>query len=144
MSGTHGESSQSLAKLMLAALGVVYGDIGTSPLYALQEAFNPNSHHPLAVTQGNVLGVISLIVWSLLVIVTFKYVVIVLRADNHGEGGVVALMARVLARAANSPRKKAIAIALGIFGALPSGSLARVAFTLFSRSVSSTSPTTTR
>jgi KUP system potassium uptake protein len=117
MSGTHGKSSQPLTKLMLAALGVVYGDIGTSPLYALQEAFNPGGHHPLPVTQGNVLGVLSLIVWSLLVIVTFKYVLIVLRADNHGEGGVVALMARVLARAANSPRKKAIAIALGIFGA---------------------------
>lgn len=117
MSGTHGESSQPLGKLMLAALGVVYGDIGTSPLYALQEAFNPDGHHPLAATYGNVMGVLSLIVWSLLVIVTFKYVLIVLRADNHGEGGVVALMARVLARAASSPRKKGIAIALGIFGA---------------------------
>lgn len=117
MSSSHGESSQSLTKLMLAALGVVYGDIGTSPLYALKEAFSPESHHSLPVTPEHVLGVLSMIVWSLLIIVTFKYVLIVLRADNHGEGGVVALMARVLSKAANTPRKKAIAIGLGILGA---------------------------
>lgn len=110
-------ASNKLPKLILAALGVVYGDIGTSPLYALKEAFNPASHHALPVTPENVLGVLSLMVWSLLIIVTLKYVVIVLRADNHGEGGVVALMARVLAGAADTPRKKAVAIALGIFGA---------------------------
>ncbi|GAB2898009.1 potassium transporter Kup [Uliginosibacterium flavum] len=117
MSNPHGESSQALPKLVLAALGVVYGDIGTSPLYALKEAFNPASHHALPVTPENVFGVLSLIVWSLLIIVTFKYVMIVLRADNHGEGGVVALMARVLSGAADSPRKKTVAIALGIVGA---------------------------
>jgi KUP system potassium uptake protein len=117
MSSTHGESSQSLPKLMLAALGVVYGDIGTSPLYALKEAFDPASSHALPISYTNVFGVISLIVWSLLIIVTFKYVLIVLRADNHGEGGVVALMARVLSRAADTPRKKAVAIFLGICGA---------------------------
>lgn len=71
-------------------MGLVYGDIGTSPLYALKEAFAPGGSHS---TSENVLGVLSLIVWSLLVVVTFKYVSIVLRADNHGEGGVVALMA---------------------------------------------------
>jgi KUP system potassium uptake protein len=110
-------ASNKLPKLILAALGVVYGDIGTSPLYALKEAFNPASHHALPVTPENVFGVLSLIVWSLLIIVTFKYVLIVLRADNHGEGGVVALMARVLSGAADTPRKKAVTIALGIFGA---------------------------
>lgn len=117
MSSASGDASQTLPKLMLAALGVVYGDIGTSPLYALKEAFNPSGHHALPVTSANVLGVLSLIVWSLLIIVTFKYVLIVLRADNHGEGGVVALMARVVEKAASTPRRKAIVITLGIVGA---------------------------
>ncbi|WP_235943706.1 potassium transporter Kup [Uliginosibacterium aquaticum] len=117
MSSSHGASAQSMPKLMLAALGVVYGDIGTSPLYALKEAFLPGGAHSLPVTLENVYGVLSLIVWSLLVIVTCKYVLIVLRADNHGEGGVVALMARVLSKAADTPRKKTIAVSLGIFGA---------------------------
>lgn len=117
MSHSHGTSSQPLSKLMLAALGVVYGDIGTSPLYALKEAFNPAGHHALPVSPESVFGVLSMMVWSLLVIVTFKYVLIVLRADNHGEGGVVALMARVLSSAADSPRKKTLAVALGIIGA---------------------------
>lgn len=108
---------QSLPKLMLAALGVVYGDIGTSPLYALKEVFNPAGHHPLAVTPEHVLGVLSMVIWSLLLIVTFKYVCIVLRADNKGEGGVVALMARVMQQAAASPRRRTLALALGIVGA---------------------------
>lgn len=112
-----GNHAQTLPKLMLAALGVVYGDIGTSPLYALKETFSPAGHHPLPVTPENILGVLSLMVWSLLLIVTFKYVCIVLRADNKGEGGVVALMARVLQQAGNSSRRKTLAIALGIVGA---------------------------
>ncbi|WP_026258841.1 potassium transporter Kup [Uliginosibacterium gangwonense] len=118
MSQSHagGATSPRMSTLMLAALGVVYGDIGTSPLYALKEAFAAG-HHPLAATAPNILGVLSLITWSLLIIVTFKYVTIVLRADNQGEGGVVALMARVVSRAAGSPQRKATAIALGIFGA---------------------------
>ncbi len=73
MSQTGGHA-QTLPKLMLAALGVVYGDIGTSPLYVLKEAFSPAGHHPLPVTPENILGVLSLMVWSLLLIVTFKYV----------------------------------------------------------------------
>jgi KUP system potassium uptake protein len=112
-----GNHAQTLPKLMLAALGVVYGDIGTSPLYALKETFSPAGHHPLPVTPENILGVLSLMVWSLLLIVTFKYVCIVLRADNKGEGGVVALMARVLQQAGNTSRRKTLAIALGIVGA---------------------------
>src|SRR5437660_4498704 len=80
-----------LARLSLLALGVVYGDIGTSPLYALREAFH--GQHGIPVTQGNVLGVLSLIFWSLLLIVTVKYHVVIIRADNKGEGGVLALMA---------------------------------------------------
>src|SRR4051812_24068135 len=72
-------------KLALAALGVVYGDIGTSPLYAIKECLH--GEHALAVTRGNVLGVLSLIFWSLTFVVTVKYLTFILRADNHGEGG---------------------------------------------------------
>src|SRR6266550_3816396 len=82
-----------LARLSLLALGVVYGDIGTSPLYAMREAFH--GQHGIPVTPGNVLGVLSLIFWSLLLIVTVKYHVVIIRADNKGEGGVLALMALV-------------------------------------------------
>lgn len=116
-STSHGSSAPALPGLVLAALGVVYGDIGTSPLYALKEAFVPGGAHSLPVTPENVLGVLSMIVWSLLVIVSFKYVTIVLRADNHGEGGVVALMARVLARAVANPRQRTLVISLGVLGA---------------------------
>src|ERR671911_2404575 len=105
-----------LAILSLTALGVVYGDIGTSPLYAIREAFH--GPHAIAVTPGNVLGVLSLIFWSLVLVVTIKYVVVIIRADNKGEGGVLALMALVqgsrLARGL-SPRR--IMIVLGISGA---------------------------
>ncbi|GAA5165616.1 potassium transporter Kup [Viridibacterium curvum] len=114
MSQSH--DKQSLSALTLAALGVVFGDIGTSPLYAMKEAF-AQTHYPLPVIADNVLGILSLMVWSLLIIVTFKYVMIVLRADNHGEGGVVALMARVVERAKDRPRKRTFAIWAGLFGA---------------------------
>jgi KUP system potassium uptake protein len=81
--------------MSLAALGVVYGDIGTSPLYAIKAVFT-NAHHPLAMTADNVLGVLSLIFWSLMIVVSLKYVVLVLRADNRGEGGIIALMSLAL------------------------------------------------
>jgi KUP system potassium uptake protein len=99
----------------LAALGVVFGDIGTSPLYALRECFS--GHHPLAPTAANVLGSVSLILWFLLVIVSVKYALFVMRADNKGEGGVLSLMA--LAHRLGSERiKKASWLAwLGILGA---------------------------
>src|SRR5256712_5399408 len=104
-----------LATLALAALGVVYGDIGTSPLYALRESFYGT--HGIAVSPGNVLGVLSLVFWSLILVVTIKYHVVIIRADNKGEGGVLALMALVngtrLARGL-SPRR--LMIVLGIFG----------------------------
>jgi KUP system potassium uptake protein len=105
-----------LASLSLAALGVVYGDIGTSPLYALREAFH--GVHGIPVTPGNVFGVLSLIFWSLMLIVTIKYHVVIIRADNKGEGGVLALMALVQGRRIArglSPRR--LMIVLGIFGA---------------------------
>jgi len=105
-----------LAGLAVAALGVVYGDIGTSPLYAMREAFH--GPHGIPVTPDNVMGVLSLVFWSLVLVVTIKYHIVIIRADNKGEGGVVALMALVngsrIARAL-SPRK--IMIVLGIFGA---------------------------
>src|SRR4051812_41289559 len=83
------ESRSNLRALALAALGVVYGDIGTSPLYTMREAFgHAGGLHP---SEAAVLGVLSLVFWSLIVIVTAKYVVLILRADNHGEGGVLAL-----------------------------------------------------
>src|SRR5438876_3460054 len=105
-----------LARLSLLALGVVYGDIGTSPLYALREAFH--GQHGIPVTQGNVLGVLSLIFWSLLLIVTVKYHVLIIRAVNKGEGGVLALMALVNgSRVARGLTPRRLMIVLGIFGA---------------------------
>jgi len=106
----------SQSALTLAALGVVFGDIGTSPLYAMKETFS-QEHFPLDVTASNVYGILSLIVWTLILVVTVKYVVLVMRADNHGEGGIVALMARVLDRAADRPRKRALAMLAGLAGA---------------------------
>src|SRR3989440_1898918 len=105
-----------LARLSLLALGVVYGDIGTSPLYALREAFH--RQHGIPVTPGNVLGVLSLIFWSLLLIVTVKYHIVIIRADNKGEGGVLALMALVNgSRVMRGLTPRRLMIVLGIFGA---------------------------
>src|SRR5438876_314598 len=104
-----------LARLSLLALGVVYGDIGTSPLYALREAFH--GQHAISVTTGNVFGVLSLIFWSLILIVTIKYHVVIIRADNKGEGGVLALMALVNgSRLARGLTPRRLMIVLGIFG----------------------------
>src|SRR5256885_353329 len=83
----------SLTALTLGSIGVVYGDIGTSPLYALREAVVAAGGTDGAVTEPIVIGVLSLILWALIIVVTLKYVVILLRADNHGEGGTLALMA---------------------------------------------------
>jgi KUP system potassium uptake protein len=90
----HAHSTAGFSALMLGSIGVVYGDIGTSPLYALREAVNAASGGAAeGVTAVAVLGVVSLILWALIIVVTLKYVVILLRADNHGEGGTLALMA---------------------------------------------------
>jgi KUP system potassium uptake protein len=105
-----------LATLALAALGVVYGDIGTSPLYAIRESFY--GIHGIAVTPGNVLGVLSLVFWSLVIVVTIKYHIVIIRADNKGEGGVLALMALVNgSRLARGLAPRRVMIVLGIFGA---------------------------
>ena len=104
-----------LATLTVGALGIVYGDIGTSPLYALRECFH--GAHGIAPTRDNVLGVLSLIFWSLTLIISIKYLVFVMRADNEGEGGILALMALVSKQADARRRLRATMIALGLFGA---------------------------
>jgi KUP system potassium uptake protein len=113
------QSSGALAALALGALGVVYGDIGTSPLYAVKECFAPG--HGVAPTVENVLGVLSLIVWSLILVVSVKYVSFILRADNQGEGGVLALLALVTSRQEmgdrSRSRSRAALVVLGLFGA---------------------------
>jgi KUP system potassium uptake protein len=100
-------------KLGIAALGVVYGDIGTSPLYAMRECFN--KEYGIAVTPTNVMGILSLIFWALTLIVSLKYVAYVLRADNKGEGGILALMA-LASGAMHGKRVYPVLIALGVFG----------------------------
>jgi KUP system potassium uptake protein len=106
---------QSFAALCLAAIGVVFGDIGTSPLYTLKEVFAEHSH--IALNEANILGAVSTIFWALLFVVTLKYVVLVLRADNRGEGGIMALLAMALSTAAKDSRRKTWLLALGTFGA---------------------------
>ena len=101
-----------LARLSLAALGIVYGDIGTSPLYALRESFT--AEHGVAATPANVLGVLSLIFWSLIVIISIKYLVFVLRADNRGEGGILALTSLVTPVGALRGGRRVL-ILLGLF-----------------------------
>ncbi len=101
-------------KLVLTALGVVFGDIGTSPLYALRECLNPA--HGIAVNHDNILGLLSLILWSLVLVISIKYVGIVLRADNRGEGGVLAL-STLLSTASTNWKLWAPVSAVGLFGA---------------------------
>jgi KUP system potassium uptake protein len=106
-------SGRYLFVLSLSALGVVYGDIGTSPLYALRECFHQK--HGVAATPDNVIGILSLICWSLIIVISLKYLVFVMRADNRGEGGILALMSLARTRESQSMRR-AILIALGLFG----------------------------
>src|SRR6266568_8981111 len=107
-------SARYLFTLSLGALGVVYGDIGTSPLYAFRECFRPEHH--LRPTEANILGIVSLIAWSLVIIISVKYLVLVMRADNRGEGGILALRSLVGVQSATSGRRWFI-VALGLFGA---------------------------
>jgi KUP system potassium uptake protein len=105
-----------LAVLMLTALGIVFGDIGTSPLYTIRECFAPT--HGIRPTVANVYGILSLIVWSLVLVVVVKYLVFILRADNRGEGGVLAMLALLLQRQhrRRERRRRAILVVLGVFG----------------------------
>ena len=100
---------------MLGAIGVVYGDIGTSPLYALKETFA--GHHPLPVIEANVLGVLSIMFWTIMLLVSLKYVTIIMRADNHGEGGSLALLALASELNSNRPKSKWLFAILGVFAA---------------------------
>ena len=106
-------SPAALAGLTLAALGVVYGDIGTSPLYALREVFHAGQ---VPMSAANVLGVLSLIFWTITVIVSLKYVLLVLRADNDGEGGLIAMLALATSAVAERPRLRAALLVVGMFG----------------------------
>jgi KUP system potassium uptake protein len=104
------------AALALGALGVVFGDIGTSPLYAIRECFS--GPHAVALDEINIFGVVSLIFWSLTMVVTVKYVAFILRADNRGEGGIFALLGLILGSTAQiSPRLRAAIVLGAIFGA---------------------------
>ena len=103
---------------MVGALGVVFGDLGTSPLYTIQTAFNPHDPHPVAVSKTTVFGIVSLIVWSVTIIVTVTYVLLVMRADNDGEGGIMALITLIRRRGVRGGRRtKLVLAALGVFGA---------------------------
>ncbi|MGH7046357.1 MAG: potassium transporter Kup [Stellaceae bacterium] len=108
------EQPQPLPGLALAALGIVFGDIGTSPVYTFRECFNPQFGLPLS--PQNVLGVLSLIVWALILVVAVKYVLLIMRADNEGEGGILALLA-LAQEAVKSPRGRTVLVILGIAGA---------------------------
>jgi KUP system potassium uptake protein len=103
------------AALTLGALGVVYGDIGTSPLYVMQTVFDPANG--LALTPTNLIGIVSLIFWSLMVVVTLKYVTLIMRADNHGEGGIMALLSLAASSVNDRPRLRQGLLAIGVFGA---------------------------
>src|SRR4051812_31919365 len=105
----------SQAALTLLALGVVFGDIGTSPLYAVKETFSPD--HGIPLTPGNVLGGLSTIFWALMVVVSLKYVVLIMRADNKGEGGIMALIALASTAVKEHPQWRLPLMLIGIFGA---------------------------
>ena len=107
-------TGKALAGLSLGALGVVYGDIGTSPLYALQQAFS--GHHSVPPTPENILGVLSLVFWSLAFVISFKYIGFVMRADNRGEGGILALLALVRPRGGRAMGHWLL-VGIGLFGA---------------------------
>ena len=109
----HARPNAALASLTLAAIGVVYGDIGTSPLYALKEVF-ANGHVPL--NTQNILGILSLVFWTLTSVVSIKYVALILRADNHGEGGLIAMLALASQAVKDRPALRSRLLLVGIFG----------------------------
>ncbi|MEO8755360.1 MAG: potassium transporter Kup, partial [Casimicrobiaceae bacterium] len=109
------QPSQSRAALTLAALGIVYGDIGTSPLYAAKETFRPD--HGIALTPVNVMGGVSAIFWALMIVVSLKYVILIMRANNKGEGGIMALLALASSAVKDRPHWRAPIMLLGVAGA---------------------------
>jgi KUP system potassium uptake protein len=115
MRDTSPRAKKPLAGLTVAALGVVYGDIGTSPLYAAKETFNPD--HGIPLNTENILGGLSTIFWALTIVVSLKYVILIMRANNKGEGGIMALLALASSAVKDRPRAYAIILVLGVFGA---------------------------
>ena len=106
------------AALVVGALGVVFGDIGTSPLYTIQTVFNPDDPHPVTAATESIFGIVSLIFWAVTIIVTLKYVLLVMRADNEGEGGIMALITLIRRMGVTGGRRTKLTLAaLGIFGA---------------------------
>lgn len=103
--------------VVVAALGVVFGDIGTSPIYTIQTVFNPGDPHPVPVSDSHVYGIVSLIFWSVMAIVTLTYVTLVMRADNHGEGGIMALITLLRRYGGRGSRTAMTLAAAGLFGA---------------------------
>jgi KUP system potassium uptake protein len=104
--------------IVIGALGVVFGDIGTSPIYTIQTVFNPADPHPVPLNEANVYGVVSLVFWSVMLIVTLTYITLVMRADNHGEGGIMALITLLRRGASTRGHRTAMILAgLGLFGA---------------------------
>ncbi|MFT3811896.1 MAG: potassium transporter Kup [Acidovorax sp.] len=110
-----GGHQHGLAALTLGAIGVVFGDIGTSPLYTVKEIFEPATHVPL--DSLHIIGAVSVIFWALMLVVTLKYVILILRADNHGEGGGLALTALAASATHSRPRLRTTLLLLGVFGA---------------------------
>ncbi|MEP6928213.1 MAG: KUP/HAK/KT family potassium transporter, partial [Ginsengibacter sp.] len=113
MSSTNIKSKNNLLKLSIGALGIVFGDIGTSPLYALRVCFEGT--HGIAITDQNIYGILSMIFWSLILVISLKYLIVILSFDNEGEGGILALMKLVL------PAKRSgnyfVILSMGLFGA---------------------------
>jgi KUP system potassium uptake protein len=112
-----GRRGGAQAALALGALGVVFGDIGTSPLYTIQTVFNPDDPHPVDVTTESIYGIVSLIFWAVTLIVTVTHVLLVMRADNDGEGGILALITLLRRGVPGGRRTKLALAALGVFGA---------------------------
>src|SRR5690606_26717237 len=111
----HPRNHTGAAALVVGAIGVVFGDIGTSPLYTLKQAFGP--HYGLVANHDTVLGILSLVFWALTMVVTVKYVTVIMRADNEGEGGIMALMSLAQRRLKPGSRSVYLVGILGIFGA---------------------------
>src|SRR5512140_2860254 len=109
------QRDRRLGPLVLGAIGVVYGDVGTSPLYTMRVVFT--GEHGLPLTQANVYGLLSIVFWALVIIVTLKYVTLIMRADNRGEGGILALTALVSRGVEHQSRLRWWLVGLGIFGA---------------------------
>ena len=113
--GVPPKTNVNLRAMVIGAVGVVFGDIGTSPLYSLKEAFNPE--HGIPFSNTAVLGIISMLFWAMVIVVSLKYVLFVMRADNNGEGGILALMALSLRTANPNSKRMSLLMMLGVFGA---------------------------